>query len=92
MVFEPTLRNNYGDDFEADFQEILGKIPAGTTLYRVMALAEPGSPKVHIGDLVMQTQLVSSYFGDRYMFFKHQDMKEDVKIKSEWESHLEVGS
>jgi hypothetical protein len=70
----------------------LSKIPQGSVLYKVHAYAEPGSPKVHIGDLVMTSQFSKSYFGDRYLFFKHQDMREDVKFKPEWEKHLVVGS
>jgi hypothetical protein len=92
LVFEPTLRNQYPDNYVEDFQEQLSRIPAGTTLYKVHAIAQPGSPKVHIGDLVMTSELVKSYFGDRYLFFKHQDIREDIKIHPEWETHLEVAS
>jgi len=92
LVFEPTLRNNLPDTFKEDFQLTLSKIPVGTALYKVHALAEPGSPQVHIGDIVITSQFTSSYFGDRYLFFKHQDMREDVKFKPEWEKHLNVGA
>lgn len=67
-------------------------IPVGATLFKVHALAEPGSPKVHIGDMILTSDFVKSEFGDRYLFFKHQDMREDIKIKPEWEGHLEVSS
>lgn len=92
LVFEPTLKNNYPDDFETYFQDQLSAIPVGTLLYKVHAIANPGAEKVHIGDITMKTVLTSSYFGDRYLFFKHQDMQEDVKLRPEWKSHLPVGS
>ena len=80
------------DYFVEDFQDTLSKIPSGTHLYKVHAIAEPGAERVHIGDLVMTSQFSKSYFGDRYLFFKHQDMREDVKFRPEWEKHLKVGS
>jgi hypothetical protein len=92
LVFEPTLRNNYPDTYQKDFQDILAEIPAGTLLYKVMAIAEPGAERVHIGDLVMTSKFVKSYFGDRYLFFRHQDIREDLQLRPEWESHLEVAS
>jgi len=92
LVFEPTLRNTLPDAFKEDFQVTLARIPSGTHLYKVHAIAEPGAERVHIGDLVMTSEFVKSYFGDRYLFFKHQDMREDVKHRPEWEAHLKVGS
>lgn len=53
LVFEPTLRSSYGDDFEQNFQKTLAEIPENTHIYKVLAFAEPGSPLVHIGDLTM---------------------------------------
>jgi hypothetical protein len=70
----------------------LAAIPAYTLLYKVHAVANPGSPKVHIGDLTITSELVGSYFGDKYLFFKHQDMEEDIAFRPEWKTHLEVGS
>lgn len=66
-------------------------VPVGATLYKVHALSEPNAPKVHIGDLVVTSDFVKSYFGDRYLYFKHQDMRQDLQIKPEWTSHLQVG-
>lgn len=92
LVFEPTLRANYPDEFQEDFQQMLAKIPKDTLLYKVHAISEPGTPMVHIGDLVMTTEFTSSYFGDRYLFFKHQDIREDTKLMPHWEQHLEVAT
>ncbi|CDW84335.1 UNKNOWN [Stylonychia lemnae] len=92
LVFEPTLKNKFSDDFTEDFQDQLASIPANTLLYKVYSLATPSSSKVHIGDLTIKSQLVRSYFGDRYLFFKHQDIQEDLVFKPEWKSDLKVHS
>ncbi len=91
-MFEPTLRNLLPDTYKEDFQLTLSNIEKNTLLYKVHAIAEPGSPRVHIGDLVMTSEFTSSYFGDRYLFFKHQDIREDTKLRPEWEQHLEVAT
>lgn len=86
------MRDDFPDDFKEDYLETFKKIKPGTTLYRVMALKEPGSPKVHIGNLITTSAFVPTEFGDRYLFFKHQDMREDVKIRPDWAKYLVDGS
>jgi hypothetical protein len=94
LVFKPnpTLQSQYSNDFTEVFTAQLQRIPAGTTLYSVHAIAEPNSAPVLIGNLVLQSNPTTSYFGDKYMFFKHQDMQEDVKLRPEWKSHLLTSS
>ena len=92
LSFEPVMREKFSDDFDQDFQQQLASIPAGSHLYKVHAMAEPDSPKVHIGDLTITSELVSSYFGDRYLFFKHQDIQEDIVFRPEWKSHYSVAA
>ena len=65
------VKSRFADDFSADFQEHLDSIPAGTNLYKVHAVASPNAEKVYIGDIILTSALVRSYFGDRYLFFKH---------------------
>eukprot|EP00347_Sterkiella_histriomuscorum_P015747 403355834 len=92
LVFVPTLRDNYSDDFSEIYQSHLDKVPQGTLLYKVYAHAEPDAPRVHIADLSITSKLMRSNFGDKYLFFKHQDMQEDIALRPEWKSHLKVGS
>lgn len=82
----------FPDDFKQDFQEQLASIPSGTTLYHLSAKADPNADYVHIADLVIETELTSSYFADRYMFFKHQDFREDLVHHPEWEGSVKVAS
>ncbi|CDW78959.1 UNKNOWN [Stylonychia lemnae] len=92
LSFEPVLREKFTEDFSQDFQEQLASIQAGSQIYKVHAYAEPDSQKVHIGDLSITSPLVKSYFGDRYLFFKHQDIQEDIVFRPEWKSHYRVAS
>ncbi len=71
LIFEPTLRDQYPDEFQADFPEILKKIPAGTLLFKVYAVKYPRASKVHIGNLVMTSKFIESEYGDKYLFFRH---------------------
>jgi hypothetical protein len=92
LVFEPVMRDHFSDEYTQDFQEQLASIPTGQQIYKVLAIAEPGADKVHIGDLTLKTPLVQSYFGDKYLFFRHQDIQEDLVYKPDWKSHLTVHS
>ena len=68
------------------------KVPAGTLLYKVYAVMTPNAPKVHIGNLVTTSPFTESEYGDRYLFFKHQDMVEDVKTRPEWVNHMQFAA
>lgn len=71
MIFEPTLRDQYPDEYKEFYTETLKKITPGAVLYKVLAVKHPRLPKVHIGNLVTKSCFVESDFGDRYLFFKH---------------------
>eukprot|EP00347_Sterkiella_histriomuscorum_P022948 403336536 len=92
LFFVPELRNNYPDDFIEGYQEQLEKIPANTLLYKVYALQNPNSPRVYIADLTITSVLSKSFFGDRYLFFKHQDMTQDLVLRSDLQTHVQIGS
>lgn len=40
-----------------------------------------------IGDLVMDGALTKSKWGDEQLFFRHQNMKDDIGIKPEWDQY-----
>ncbi|CDW86121.1 UNKNOWN [Stylonychia lemnae] len=92
LVFESPLKEKYSEEYTQNFQDQLQQIPQGTLLYKVFAYADPSAQKVHIADLTLTSPLVKSFFGDRYLFFKHQDMQEDLLLRPEWKSHLKVAS
>ena len=63
-------------------------MPAGQTLYKVYAMDKPvqlGGTEQLIGEINMDTQLVTSYWADEYMFFKHQRKDDDLRVHPEWQ-------
>lgn len=62
----------------------LTKIPAGTTLFKVYAKASPKSSKVFLGNMRTETGCHSTLFGDEKLFFEHQRMEEDFKLRPDW--------
>merc|ERR1711951_340679 len=92
LRFHPTGEIMFSDEYVRPFTEDLTSIPQGTTLYEIFALDQPvelGGTEQHIGDLVMTSEMVTSLWGDQHLFFRHQDMAEDVVIKPEWEEYLD---
>ena len=67
-------------------------VPVGTVLYTIWAMDKPeelGGVETHIADLVLTSELTTTNWGDKHMFFRHQDMAEDVEMFPEWEEYLE---
>ena len=54
-----------------------------------MIIQELGGVEAHIGDLVLTSEMTTSKWGDRHLFFRHQDMAEDVALFPEWEEFLD---
>lgn len=67
----PVQPFEWPSDSTIDFRERLSHIPKGTLLYKVLATeSKDGAPK-HIGDLVTDSEVVASKFGDEELFFQH---------------------
>ena len=90
MIFvpNPSIKSKFSSTFNIDFRDQIESVPTGTDLYTVFAKATPSSKQVQIGKLITTSKLTKSYFGDRYLFFKHQDMRDDLKIHPEWDSFV----
>jgi len=90
LNFVPTL-DGFPDDYVENVNDQLMTIPNGSTLYKVYAMnapAELGGTESYIADLVMTSELTTSHWGDRRLFFRHQNMADDVSFKPEWDEHL----
>jgi len=90
LNFVPAV-NGFSDDYVENVNDQLMTIPNGSTLYKVYAMnapAEMGGTETYIADLVMTTELTTSHWGDRRLFFRHQNMADDVSFKPEWDEHL----
>merc|ERR1719251_513577 len=91
LRFHPTGELSFSDDYVRPFTEDLTSIPAGSTLYEVYAWDNPeglNGVEKHIANLVLTSDMVTSLWGDSHLFFRHQDMAEDVAIHPEWEEFL----
>jgi len=92
LRFHPTGELMFSDDYVRPFTEDLTSIPQGSTLYEVWASDKPtelGGTEKHIADLVLVSEMTTSLWGDRNLFFRHQNMAEDVVLRPEWDQYLE---
>jgi len=91
LRFQPTGEFIFSDHYVRPLTQDLETIPVGSTLYKIWALDKPvqlGGEEEHIGDLVLTSKLVPSLWGDKHLFFRHQDMAQDVKVFPQWKKHL----
>jgi len=92
LRFKPSGEVSFPDEYVNDWIADLMSVPVGTTLYNIWALDKPvelGGVETHIGDLVLTSVMSSSVWGDKHLFFRHQDMHEDVDMFPEWEDYLD---
>lgn len=81
VIFRPTdaVKNLFPDDYTEDFKEQLKTIPAGTVIYDVYAIDEPGCDEQKIGFIRINTKLNTSRWADESMFFRHGLIDNDDK-------------
>lgn len=92
IVFEPApdIAKKYSNtkpNNAMDYITQLTNIPANSTLYNIYGYTAPiqyGGDKLLIGSLVLDGSMVTSRFGDQQLYFRHQDMAEDLVIRKEW--------
>lgn len=72
------------------YMEDLKKVKANSTLYNVYAWDKPqqlGGKEYMIGTLKLNGSLISSKFGDKDLYFRHQRQDDDLKLHPEWEPY-----
>lgn len=75
------------ETYNRTIYEYLQDIPADSVLYRVYALEKPeelGGEWQEIACLVTRSILVTSYWGDRSMKFRHNRFDDDLVDHPEW--------
>jgi len=90
LVLKPTGKLSFPDKYHGDLEDDLITIDAETVLWDVFAWDNPievGGREEHIGSLILTSPLVRSLFGDTKLFFRHQDMREDFRLRPEWEEY-----
>lgn len=79
-MFPPMEKELDADGNEVLFYEQLQRIPNGTVLFEVMARDFPddlnrfpqGSTVSHIANIKQTSDMITSDFGDRRLFFQHE--------------------
>ena len=67
------------------FIQQFSKIPINTSIYKLIAHLHPwDSSGIILGDIRIKDKCVTSYYGDTKLFFKHQFIEEDVKLRPQW--------
>ena len=65
----------------------LKRIETNSILYAVYARNEPESHEEKIAYIISDSQLVTSNWGDKKLFFRHQRTDDDLRYRPEWISH-----
>jgi len=87
LRFRPTGEFWFSETYVRPVNEDLVAIPSGSTLYQVYAQDKPtelGGTETRIADLVLVSEMITSLWGDQGLFFRHQDMAEDLTMRPEW--------
>ena len=76
LRFEPNEQLSYGDDLEYSVSvfDRLSAIERGTVLYFIYAMDMPkslGGTEQLIGAIITTSELTTSLWGDKHMFFRH---------------------
>jgi len=66
-----------------EYLETLKAIPENLSLFDVYAADVPGGKQTLIGTLELEGKVITSKFGDESLFFRHQKMDDDIKLRPE---------
>jgi len=91
LRFEPTGEWVFPETtYDTPFEQYLQTIPEEALLFNVYAMDQPvelGGTESLIAQLKTKSTMVTSYWGDEHMFFRHQRMDDDLKLRPEWEPY-----
>lgn len=94
LRFEPSGDFEFPETtYDVPFEQYLQTIAAGSTLFNIYAWDQPeelGGTESLIASMVTASTMVTSKWGDEHMFFRHQRMDDDLKIRPEWEPYTPI--
>lgn len=85
----PDVSSRFSDNYTEYFVDQLKTIEPETKLYNVLAVENPGDEPQHIGTIVLDSKLITSYFGDKHLFFQHNFQEDDFEIHPEWKRAID---
>ena len=51
------------------------------------APTELGGQETYIGDIVTQSEMTTSLFGDEHLYYRHQKASDDFALQPDWEPY-----
>ena len=73
-----------------EFMHQFLKIPNHTKIYTLIAHLHPWDENgLNLGDLELTSQCLTSTYGDKKLFFRHQYIEDDVKLRPQWKYQYE---
>ena len=80
------------DNYDQDIHEWMEKnIPEGSVLYEIYARDKPeelGGTELKIGELITDSVITASLYGDEHFAFRHQKYEDDLVYHPEWEPYV----
>ena len=65
----------------------LTELKEGTTLFDVFALDKPellGGTEQAIAQIILESDMITSNWGDEHLYFKHTFLLDDLELHPEW--------
>ena len=91
LRFEPSGDWEFpAETYDTDFETYLQSIPEDALLFNVFAMDKPaelGGTESMIAKMTTKSTMVTSYWGDEHMYFRHQRSDDDLKLRPEWEPY-----
>lgn len=89
LIFKPNdeLRKKFSDEYTQNYIDQLQTIEPGTKLYDVYANSHPDQKEKKIGEIILEEKMITSKFGDKSLFFQHDDWKNDLNIHPSWRKY-----
>jgi len=87
LRFQPADHLQLPDAYVRPFTDDLQAIARGSQLFTIYALDQPpelGGKELEIGKLVLVSDVVTSNWADRSLYFRHQDMADDLRLRPDW--------
>lgn len=93
----------FPDNYDGrDFLTLLATVAPGSILFNVYAAKTPNltgksetepqtyNDEAYVGDIVLQSNLISSQWADKKLFFRHQNLDDDIVLRPQWFSSATV--
>jgi len=87
LRFSPSTSLQFPDTYTDPVSSQLASISPGSVIYTVYAMDKPeeqGGQEARVAELIATSTIVPSKWGDQHLFFRHQDMAEDLRLRPEW--------